>query len=324
MLLAVTEPAAEARPQQGVLPLGDRIRRRLRRELVAPLQRRTLVRIRRWRNRSREYRPVFIAGAMGSGTTLLTLSLEQRFECACAIEESALQVASDSFLYVPDLEGYDSIRSYGNALEPRPDWSGEGTRRDLTAMYRAHGRGQSDLVFDKGPNVHLVRAGLLSRAFPEARFVAIFRDPVVVIEGFRRKWRRFGADPLEESLRFYRHTHERFLEHAAALGERLVVVRYEDLVAHYERVLDALGAHFGAVPRSGGRRLASRANVEGQGIRNVRGGRIEVVRDGNRGAYRRLDPATVERIRSELGPVDARLRARAWSPEVPTAAADPG
>jgi hypothetical protein len=304
-------PPAEA-PSR--LPLGDRLRRRWRRRVLVPLELRAVAPVRRWRNRRREYRPVFVAGAMGSGTTLLAFSLGQRFERACVIEESALQIAGSSFLHLPDLELYDSIRAYQQATLPRDDWSPERGRADLLQLYRSHGRGGSDVVFDKGPNVHLVRASFLARCFPQASFVAVFRDPVAVIEGFRRKWRRFGNDPLEENLRFYREVHERLLEQAPQLGSRLLVLRYEDLVEHHEAVLERLRATLRLEPVARPPRLAARANVRGQGIRNVRGGRIGVLRDGNEEAYRRLPAETVTRIRAALGDVDARLRALAWTP----------
>jgi hypothetical protein len=270
--------------------------------------------VRRWRNRRLEYRPVFVAGAMGSGTTLLAFSLGQRFERACVIEESALQISERSFLHLPDLELYDSIRAYQQAILPRGDWSPERGRADLLELYRSHGRGRSEVVIDKGPNVHLVRAAFLARCFPDAHFVAIFRDPVAVIEGFRRKWRRFGNDPLEENLRFYREVHESFLEQAPTLGSRLLVLRYEDLVEHHEASLERLRATLRLEPAARRPRLPTRANVRGQGIRNVRRGRIGVVRDGNVEAYRKLPAETIATIRAALGPVDARLRALAWRP----------
>ena len=31
----------------------------------------------------------------------------------------------------------------------------------------------------------------------------VFRDPVATIEGFRRKWKTFGREPLDENIRFF-------------------------------------------------------------------------------------------------------------------------
>ena len=318
-------PADEPLP---TLPLAERLRRRLRREVLAPLARRVVAPLRRWRNGRRVYRPVFVTGAMGSGTTLLALSLSQRFDCGCVIEEGAIEIAGDSFLQARDPSRFPTVHAYLENMLPDEGWDVERGRQDMLALYRSRARGRSGLVFDKGPNAHMVRLRFLARCFPEAGFVVVVRDPVVNVEGFRRKWPRFGEEPLEESVRFYRVIHERFLEAAPELGRRLVVVRYEDLVERYDGVLDALAHHLDLPPAQRPRRLRSRANIEGQGIRNVSAGRIGVVRSANERAYARLDPETVARIRKDLGDVTERasvlaLRVSPAPPSPPARAAAP-
>jgi hypothetical protein len=251
---------------------------------------------------------------MGSGTTLLAFSLGQRFECACVIEEGALQISPKSFLYVPDVEEFDSVRAYREFVAPKKEWSVERGRADMLALYRSYACGGSDVVFDKGPNVHLVRIPFLERCFPGANHVMIFRDPVANVEGFVRKWQRFGRDALEESIRFYRDIHETFLDTAKALGDRVTLVRYEDLVERYEDVLSALGRRLHLEPARELRRLLDRANVEGQGIRNVNRGRIVVVRSANEGSRTRLNPPVIEAIRRATEPLHRRMCADALTP----------
>jgi hypothetical protein len=298
-------------------PLIDRLRRRIYHRVTVPLERRVLAPLRRLRNARREYRPVFVAGAMGSGTTLLAFSLGQHFRCASVIEESAMQVAPDSFLHVPHPDRFDSIRAYQDYFAPQPSWSVELGRRNLLDMYRSFAVGDSDLVFDKGPNVHLERAAFLARCFPHAHHVMIFRDPVVNIEGFRRKWVRFGEDTLEENIRFYRSTHERFLDVAEGLGDRVHVVEYERFVNHTEAMLAVLRERLGLEDAPSLRRLPTRANVEGQGIRNVSGGRIGVVRSANERSYQRLPEQTIEAIQGALGSLHQRMRSLALEPSTP-------
>lgn len=295
-------------------PLLDRLRRRFHSRVAMPFERRLAAPLRRLRNAGRDYHPVFVAGAMGSGTTLLAFSLGQRFRCACVIEESAIQVSPGSFLHVPHPNRFRSIRAYQEHFAPDDSWSIEQARLDLLELYRSHASGSSEVVFDKGPNVHLARAAFLARCFPEAHHVMIFRDPVVNIEGFRRKWERFRDDPLEESLRFYRETHERFLEAAEGLGDRVHVVEYETLVEHPEATFATLRRRLGLEAASSQRRLPTRANVEGQGIRNVARGRIGVVRTANERSYQRLATPTVEVIRNALGPLHERMRGLALQP----------
>lgn len=290
-------------------PLSDRIRRRLRSDLVVPLVRHVVGPVRRMRNAGRAYRPVFVTGVMGSGTTLLAFSLGARYDCAAVIAESGREMPEDSFLHVPHPNHCASVAAYQARLRPDPSWSVEAGRESLLELYRSQARGPADVVIDKGPNANLVRAPFLRECFPEAHFVVVFRDPVASVEGFRRKWARFREDPLEESIRFYADLHERFLHDADGLGGRVTFVAYEILTAHHDAVLEALGRRLGLEPARRRRRLETRANVEGQGIRNVRRGRIELDPDANRKSYERLSPQEIGAIRERLDPLYAKLEA---------------
>jgi hypothetical protein len=156
-----------------------------------------------------------------------------------------------------------------------------------------------------------VRAGFLSETFPESPFLLIFRDPVANVEGFRRKWRTFRDDPLEESTRFWADVHERFLERTAAVAERVMVIEYESLVSDYEAALGRLAAALGLAMAERARPVEARAEGHGRGLRGVEDGRIRVVDDANARAYQTLRPEEVERIRAELAPLHGRLQERA-------------
>lgn len=299
----VAPPAGPA----GSLASWDVWERRLRRRVLKPLDARLGGLARRTWNAGRQYRPLFVAGAMGGGTTLLALSLWQRFDIAAAIRESVHQVSRRSFLWGPGAHDYRSVAQYEASIQPRPEWSAEQARRDLTRMYRSYAWGPSDWVVDKGPNANLVRAGFLARAFPEATFLLIFRDPVATIEGFRRKWPAFRLDTLDESIRFYEHIHERFLDAMWEFPDRVIAIRYEKLVEKHDELIATLGSTLDLCPARRRRRLEHRSNRPGCGIRNVQKGRIGVVDDANRRSYERTPAYEVERIRHRLEPLYARM-----------------
>lgn len=292
---------------RGVLPLRERARRRVRRDVLGPLNARLGGALRRRLNARREFRPVFVSGAMGSGTTLLALSLWQRFDVAATIRESVLEVSPDSFLHGLEPERYGSVDRYERSLLPGAAWSPVEGRSALVRLYRSWARGGSDVVIDKGPNGNLVRAAFLAECFPEGRFVLLFRDPVVTVEGFRRKWEPFRSEPLEESVRFYRAIHERFLDAVGDFPDRVIGVRYEALVEKHEDTMARLGNFLDLWPATGSRRLESRPNAQGCGIRNVRHGRIGLVSDANRRAYGRLSRSEVRLIWDELGTLYERM-----------------
>lgn len=287
--------------------LIDRLDRRARAQIVNPLKNNLTATLRRRRNAHRSYRPVFVVGAMGSGTSLLTLSLWQNYVSAAAVRESAREVTPDSFLYSRSVEEFATVREYEESLMRRTSWPVSQGREYLQDLYRSRASGSSDVVIDKGPNANLVRAAFLAECFPQARFVLIFRDPVAVIEGFRRKWRTFGEDSLEASIEFYAAIHDRFLDTMWEFPERVTAVKYETLVEKHDETLSELASSLGLRPRARRRRLERRSNRHGKGIRNVSGGRISVVRDANRGAYARMTASEIETIQRRLGPLHRKL-----------------
>jgi hypothetical protein len=304
-------PARQTRtkPQPQRRPLQDRARERLRHHVLKPLDASAGCAIRLRRNANRDYRPVFVAGGMGCGTTLLALSLWQRFDVAAAIRESVHEIARSSFLHGPPAHDFESIAAYEASLMPSDDWSTEQGRADLHRMYRSYASGPSRTVIDKGPNANLVRARFLAECFPEGHFVMIFRDPVAAIEGFMRKWPPFERDGLDASIDFYERIHERFIADTwDLLPERVTVVQYERLVEKTDEMMNQLGIMLGLAPAHGKRSLEQRPNVAGCGIRNVASGRIRVVPDANQDAYGRMAPADIDRVQRRLGPLYRRLR----------------
>jgi hypothetical protein len=292
--------------------LVSRIRRRLRLQISFPFEHRVRAPLRRLKNASREYRPLFVAGASGSGTSLLAVSLGQRFRTAGVVFEMDTWISRSSPLHVRSLGLFRSVAEYERAILPGDGWSSSGCRRDLLDLFRSHAIENAVTIVSKGPDINLVRAGLLSRCFPDAMHVLIFRDPVANLEGWRRKWRAFGDDSLDECIRLYRDMHERFFEEVAELGERVVYVAYEELVEDPERTLDRLGRRLGLERRRDTVRfpgLSELDNVEGMGLRNVHRSRIGVVQDANRRSYERISLYEIERIQKELDPLRKRLLA---------------
>jgi hypothetical protein len=292
------------------MSVADRIRLKFGREVIGPLDASLGVRFRRLRNAGRDYRPIFVAGAMGSGTTVLAFMLGQQFECGSLVAESARQISRHSFLYTPHLSEFPSIRAYEGAISPKEEWSVERGREELLDLYRSFGSGPGEVAIDKGPNTNLMRAGFLAQCFPEAQFVCVFRDPVANVEGFRRKWETFGRDSLEESIRFYELVYERFFELAGCFPGRFCVVEYEAFVARTDATLAALAGGLGLEPAKSRRRMAYRPNVPGQGVRNVHRSRIEIVGGSTSDSYARLEPEAVARVKEALGALHERMRAQ--------------
>lgn len=288
--------------------LAQKLSNRFRRHVTDPIERTR----RSIANRGRELAPVFVTGAMGSGTTLLGQGMGERFDLAAVIPESALEISRRSFLYSRAIARFDSIAAYERFIEPDAGWSKDAAVADMQSLYRSVAEPDTaDVIVDKAANTHLLRADFLLDCFPDASMVAVFRDPSVNIEGFRRKWPTFGRDSVDENVRFYRHIYEAFLDTRSRLPHRTCVVEYEQLVADPDRVFARLGERLGLAATERRRSLEARPNRPGQGLRNVEDGSIRIVKDANDRSRERLGAELADRIRTALDDLHSTLRKEA-------------
>jgi tetratricopeptide (TPR) repeat protein len=100
---------------------------------------------------------------------------------------------------------------------------------------------------DKQPTNYLY-AGLIGRALPRARFIVVSREPVDSCFAMYRALFT-GAYPFSYSLlelaAYYAAWHRLIRHWQAVLGDRLLVVRYEDLVQRFEETAHRMIGHCG-------------------------------------------------------------------------------
>ena len=290
--------------------------RKIQKRVSASIRRTAVEGLRAFQNRREVYRPVFVAGSMGSGTSLLAVLLAQRFDFAGIAYESALQVGYRSPLRLRKLKRYTSIRAYENVLRAANNADVAVCRESLQQLYRRVAFQPGHRTVDKAPNATLLRVEVLMRCFPDAPFVLVIRDPVATIEGFRRKWKIFGRDTLAENIRFYADSHRAFLDNRPVLGDRVVIVEYEAIVATPDRMLDAVGECLGLRASTAQVRLEDRPNAPGKGLRGVEGGKISMVSDANRESHGRIGEKEIEEIQAALGSLHEEMRTLSLRPSV--------
>jgi hypothetical protein len=184
-----------------------------------------------------------VVGTPRSGTTLV-----QRL--ACELPGVAVPFETHFFTKgLPVLEAEGGFPLEGDALArglaayaALPHLEGTGLDPDAVAA-RVGGRAESPLaLFDAvvaqlaGPAAvlgektpgHLHWAGRLAAARPDLRIVAVVRDPRAVAASHRAvPW---GADPVEVTAARWVDDQRALADLQAALGPRLLLLRYEDVV----------------------------------------------------------------------------------------------
>lgn len=173
-------------------------------------------------------RPIFVVGSMGSGTTLMRLMLDSHPNIMIAKETGFMRSVS-------------AIRSipYWNAKDKwvkRIGVTPKELDRSLEAFYDevfslAASKQGATRWGDKTPfHVEFIEAA--ARVFPEALFVGTVRHPGAVANSVGR----FGWS-WKKGVRHWCTANEWLLEGGIAVGDRLQLWRYEDLVNSTESVM---------------------------------------------------------------------------------------
>ena len=261
-----------------------------------------------------DFEPLFICGISGSGTTLISALLDQNYDNHLALRESARHPLADNLLWLDKTEAYENLDNYLQALYGAEGVSPARVRQATLNLYRRLARypRTSSMVLDKAPNSHLVRIGQLLEAFPNSKAVLIYRDPVEMIEGLRRKWPKpFGNAKLDVLIAFWKDMHTSFLDQTARKADRCLAYSYAHLVAAPEQVQDEIADSAGLQKRESPIALKDKANKPGKGIRNVVAGKIHIVRDAGKKSRENVSAEEATLIEEQTKPVLARLAERA-------------
>lgn len=281
----------------------SRIKSRLDRRFVEPVRRSRRANA----NANRILNPIFVTGAMGSGTTLLGFELRQRFKMSGIVDESCLVAPEGAYLHVEPIARHDRIQGYYRSLLPRTDWKIDVGREQMLELYRERAENTCGPIIDKAANAHLCRAEFLTCCFPEAPILVIFRDPIANIEGFRRKWPTFGRDSVAESISFYRSVYEAFLEKRTKWSSKSLLLSYEALASDPGATFDLIQHSLDLERTTTAMKIVPRANVAGQGIRNVGSDGIRIVTDANEKALAAIPREEALSIASALGDLHTRM-----------------
>ena len=186
--------------------------------------------------------PIFVIGLPRSGTTLVERILASHTEVQAAGELQAFPQACVKGVQAHSGAAIAKFEFVERALEIDPC--------ELGKHYLASTRPQTGArrhFVDKLP-LNYLYAGLIRRALPRARIVALEREPMDSCYAMY-KTLFTGAYPFSydlDDLGRYYTAWQRLMRHwRAALGDALLVIRYEELVTDQEAMTRRLLAHCG-------------------------------------------------------------------------------
>lgn len=201
----------------------------------------------------------FCIGAAKTGTTILARLLDQQPDVACLWEGYLLRPNHRSSVLNPESKswarhGFDvrQVRAWHERAVARVDLDGrdvmaarhpDHVRRIVGDVLDAFGAMTSaTIVGDKWPDYYR-NLKLMVRAFPEAKFLYNVRDPRAVWNSGQTFRDRAAGDRVLATMLEVDRTVRKHLE-----GDRLLTLRYEDLITDPEGTLttvaDFLGFEF--------------------------------------------------------------------------------
>lgn len=176
--------------------------------------------------------PFFILGSQGSGSTLLRLMLDAHPNLAVPSETGFMRLVT-AHRWVPRW-------ALGGDWHQRIGLSDEELDHRLGEFY---GRLFSDFAASEGKRrwgektpFHVWHINDVRRLFPDAVFVAIVRHPLGVVASMARRFDR----PVPRATAHWLRANREIVYRSDELGDRLALLRYEELARDPERVMRAL------------------------------------------------------------------------------------
>lgn len=220
--------------------------------------------------------PIFIVGMHRSGTTLLERMLAGHPDVGDAGETRAFDAQMELAI----------DRSLPNGLDAMAVKALAGA--DFDGIARAYARhapwlSRGKPFFTEKLPMNFWNVGMIARAMPQARFIHLVRDPMdTCFSNLRTLFAGVATYSYvqEELASFFRAYRAMMAHWSEVLPDRVLDVRYDDLVAEPETTLQRVLEHCGLdrieglsdVARPGGRVSTASAGTARQGVLRDRGG----------------------------------------------------
>lgn len=173
--------------------------------------------------------PIFIVGPMGSGTTLMRLIVDSHDNIAIA-QETSIMRAYLAHKWIP-------FHRHGGEWYGRLGWTDEELDQRMNQFYggmfeRFAAQQGKPRWGDKTP-WHAWHLREIATLFPDAVFIAMVRHPGAVATSVSERFRQTWGGAVAHWV----NTTTEQVQRGVELGDRLLMVRYEDLVTDPEVTL---------------------------------------------------------------------------------------
>lgn len=181
-------------------------------------------------------RMTFVVGLPRSGTTLIERMLDAHPEIVGAGELDHLRDANDTLAARASEVTQKRVGRYAHLLDLTPNAARKAGLRFLERAEATANAGAARRIIDKMPS-NFTLLGLIALILPKARIIHVNRDPLDVFVSSFKELFRYAQPHTFDPMRFahYAILHEEIMGvWRGAFGDRILDVRYEDIVADPE------------------------------------------------------------------------------------------
>ncbi len=200
---------------------------------------------RRWG--SSDERMVFVVGLPRSGTTLIERILAAHPEVAAAGELHFVALENRRLAQRAAEVTQKRVGRYAHLLDLTPGAARKAAERYLVEAEKAAKAPDATRIVDKMPS-NFAHLGLIAVLFPKARVIHVNREPLDVFLSSFKELFRFPQPHTYDPMSFahYAILHQEIMGHwRSVIGERILDVRYEEIVADLEGEGRRMVAHLG-------------------------------------------------------------------------------
>jgi hypothetical protein len=233
--------------------------------------------------------PIFLVGAMRSGTTLVRLVLDSHENIAIPQETGFMRLVQAQ-KFTPFWKWGDDWHEHLGLSERDLD---DELRDFYGRLFARHARTQGKSRWGEKTPWHVWHVEQMARMWPHAVFVGVVRHPGGTVGSLTTSWKSFT---VPRAIRLWQRTNLELVRQATLLGDRFVLLRYEDVLQSPEgtlrELLDWLGEPWSA-------RVLAHHEVQQE-----RGGPSQV--EGRTRSDRPIDVSRLTTWATAMSPADLR------------------
>lgn len=249
----------------------------------------------------------FVSGMSGSGTTLLAAYLYQNFLFAGIVPEGP-NIVSKNNLYMPKTDSFETLKDYKKYILAQKIEKNlfKNSLNKINQQFAELFCDQNNLIM-KTAIIPLIQIDQYLNSYEKSYMLVIFSNPILNIEGLKRKWRLFSNSSINDLCDFWNVVYQSALDFYPK--KRIIFIEYETFLTKTENIILTLQEILNLKRRKKIKKLQDNNHKSVKGLRGVKEGVIKLDKKVNSRQVI-LDQDSTDEIISKTRKVYKKLKIR--------------